>query len=129
MGAKARCCIVEVCRDRIEQTRIRAMNELTGSEGNLLLLQLDVSLAKSKETQRYLLPLGQMQHKGEPIDLSAIKKTFLLTVEGERDDICAVGQTLAAQDLCSGLKLQRQAVGDAGLSGAAQPHPIEPVTA
>ena len=44
--------------DRIEQTRIRAMNELTGSEGNLLLLQLDVSLAKSKETQRYLLPLA-----------------------------------------------------------------------
>jgi polyhydroxyalkanoate depolymerase len=54
--------------------------------------------------QRYLLPLGKMQHKGEPIDLSAIKKTFLLTVEGEKDDICAVGQTLAAQDLCSGLR-------------------------
>ena len=44
--------------DRIEQTRIRAMNELTGSEGNLLLLQIDVALARSKETQRYLLPLA-----------------------------------------------------------------------
>jgi polyhydroxyalkanoate depolymerase len=54
--------------------------------------------------QGALLPLGRMKHKGEPIDLSAIKKTFLLTVEGEKDDICAVGQTLAAQDLCSGLK-------------------------
>jgi poly(3-hydroxybutyrate) depolymerase len=54
--------------------------------------------------QRYLLPLGQMKHKGEPIELGAIKKTFLLTVEGEKDDICAVGQTLAAQDLCKGLK-------------------------
>jgi poly(3-hydroxybutyrate) depolymerase len=54
--------------------------------------------------QRYLLPLGQMKHKGEPIDLRAIRKTFLLTVEGERDDICAVGQTLAAQDLCTGLR-------------------------
>ena len=54
--------------------------------------------------QRYLLPLGQMKHKGEPIDLSAIRKTFLLTVEGEKDDICAVGQTLAAQDLCTGLR-------------------------
>jgi poly(3-hydroxybutyrate) depolymerase len=54
--------------------------------------------------QRALLPLGQMKHKGEPIDLRAIKRTFLLTVEGEKDDICAVGQTLAAQDLCSGLK-------------------------
>jgi hypothetical protein len=54
--------------------------------------------------QRYLLPLGQMRYKGEPIDLRAIKRTFLLTVEGEKDDICAVGQTLAAQDLCSGLR-------------------------
>ena len=54
--------------------------------------------------QRYLLPLGQMRYKGEPIDLGAIRKTFLLTVEGEKDDICAVGQTLAAQDLCSGLR-------------------------
>jgi poly-beta-hydroxyalkanoate depolymerase len=25
----------------------------------------------------------------------------LLTVEGERDDICGIGQTLAAQDLCT----------------------------
>jgi poly(3-hydroxybutyrate) depolymerase len=54
--------------------------------------------------QRHLLPLGKMQHMGEPIDLRAIKKTFLLTVEGEKDDICAVDQTLAAQDLCSGLR-------------------------
>jgi polyhydroxyalkanoate depolymerase len=54
--------------------------------------------------QRYLLPLGQMKHKGEPIGLGGIKKTFLLTVEGEKDDICAVGQTLAAQDLCTGLR-------------------------
>jgi polyhydroxyalkanoate depolymerase len=54
--------------------------------------------------QRCLLPLGQMKHKGERIDLSAIKKTFLLTVEGEKDDICAPGQTLAAQDLCTSLR-------------------------
>ena len=33
----------------------------------------------------------------------AIKKTFLLTVEGEKDDICGIGQTLAAQDMCNGL--------------------------
>jgi polyhydroxyalkanoate depolymerase len=54
--------------------------------------------------QRYLLPLGQMEYKGRKIEPRAIRKTFLLTVEGERDDICAVGQTLAAQDLCSGLR-------------------------
>ena len=27
-----------------------------------------------------------------------------MTVGGERDDICSVGQTLAAHDLCSSLK-------------------------
>ena len=54
--------------------------------------------------QRHLLPLGQMIHKGRPVEPKAIRKTFLLTVEGEKDDICAVGQTLAAQDLCSGLR-------------------------
>ena len=54
--------------------------------------------------QRCLLPQGLMKHRGRIVEPRAIKKTFLLTVEGERDDICAVGQTLAAQDLCSGLR-------------------------
>ena len=35
---------------------------------------------------------------------AAIRRTALFTVEGERDDICAVGQTLAAQELCSSLR-------------------------
>ena len=34
----------------------------------------------------------------------AIRRTALLTVEGERDDICALGQTAAAHDLCTGLR-------------------------
>ncbi len=54
--------------------------------------------------QRFLLPLGLLTYEGEAVRPEAIRKTFLLTVEGERDDICAVGQTLAAHDLCSGLK-------------------------
>jgi poly(3-hydroxybutyrate) depolymerase len=54
--------------------------------------------------QRCLLPQGQMMFRGRAIDPRAIRKTFLLTVEGEKDDICSVGQTLAAQDLCSGLR-------------------------
>jgi poly(3-hydroxybutyrate) depolymerase len=54
--------------------------------------------------QQHALPLGAMKFKGVRIEPRAIKKTFLLTVEGEKDDICAVGQTLAAQDLCSGLR-------------------------
>lgn len=49
------------------------------------------------------LAKGTLTYKGRLVNPKAIKKTFLLTVEGERDDICGIGQTLAAQDICSGL--------------------------
>jgi polyhydroxyalkanoate depolymerase len=45
-----------------------------------------------------------LMYRGELVDCRAIRKTALLTVEGERDDICSLGQTSAAHDLCSGLK-------------------------
>ncbi len=54
--------------------------------------------------QEYALPLGKLKWRGETIEPSAIRRTMLLTVEGERDDICAVGQTVAAHDLCSKLR-------------------------
>jgi polyhydroxyalkanoate depolymerase len=54
--------------------------------------------------QEYALPLGNLKWRGEPVDPTAIRRTMLLTVEGERDDICAVGQTVAAHDLCSKLR-------------------------
>ena len=54
--------------------------------------------------QDALLPKGELKFRGEPVDLRAIRKTALLTVEGERDDICALGQTAVAHDLCSSLK-------------------------
>jgi polyhydroxyalkanoate depolymerase len=54
--------------------------------------------------QEYALPRGILKFQGEPVEPRAIRRTMLLTVEGERDDICAVGQTLAAHDLCSGLR-------------------------
>lgn len=50
------------------------------------------------------LARGVLTYKNRHVDPSAIKKTALLTVEGEHDDICAVGQTLAAHDLCTRLK-------------------------
>ena len=53
--------------------------------------------------KEYKLPNGTMRHRGKPVDLTAIKRTALMTVEGEKDDICAVGQTEAAQDLCTGV--------------------------
>lgn len=54
--------------------------------------------------QEYALPLGKLQWHGNKVDPTAIRRTMLLTVEGERDDICAVGQTVAAHDLCSKLR-------------------------
>ena len=54
--------------------------------------------------QEHHLPLGKFEYRGRVIDLAALRRPALLTVEGERDDICAVGQTLAAQDLCTGIR-------------------------
>jgi poly(3-hydroxybutyrate) depolymerase len=54
--------------------------------------------------QRHALPLRELEVKGRRVEPSRIRRTALLTVEGERDDICAVGQTLAAQDLCDRLR-------------------------
>jgi poly(3-hydroxybutyrate) depolymerase len=54
--------------------------------------------------QEHALPLGRLKWQGGPVEPRAIRRTMLLTVEGERDDICAVGQTVAAHDLCSGLR-------------------------
>jgi polyhydroxyalkanoate depolymerase len=54
--------------------------------------------------QRELLAQGQLTWRGQPVEPEAIKRTGLLTVEGEKDDVCGVGQTLAAQQLCSSIK-------------------------
>jgi poly(3-hydroxybutyrate) depolymerase len=54
--------------------------------------------------QRELLAQGLMTWRGQPVEPAAIRRTALLTVEGEKDDVCGVGQTLAAQQLCSSVK-------------------------
>lgn len=51
----------------------------------------------------YHLPLGIMKSRDRLVDLGAITKTALFTVEGELDDISGVGQTKAAHDLCTNL--------------------------
>ncbi|KAB1072161.1 polyhydroxyalkanoate depolymerase [Methylobacterium planeticum] len=53
--------------------------------------------------QDYTLAKNELTYRGSPLDMRAIRRTALMTVEGERDDICAVGQTMAAHDLCTGL--------------------------
>ncbi len=54
--------------------------------------------------QEHLLARGRLTWRGRRVDPKAIRRTALFTIEGEKDDICAVGQTLAAQELCSSLR-------------------------
>jgi poly(3-hydroxybutyrate) depolymerase len=58
--------------------------------------------------QEHSLPKGKMMHRGERIDCSAIRKTALMTVEGEKDDICGLGQTEAAQSLCPNIPIDER---------------------
>jgi len=58
--------------------------------------------------QDHLLARGEFTWRGRPVDPAAITRTALLTVEGERDDICGVGQTAAAHDLCTSLTPYRR---------------------
>jgi len=87
-----------------------------------------------KVFQEFELPRGRFEYRGRRVEPAAIRKTALLTVEGERDDICSVGQTLAAHDLCTSLKPFRKkhyvqpGVGHYGVfSGTRWPTQIYPV--
>jgi poly(3-hydroxybutyrate) depolymerase len=84
--------------------------------------------------QEHSLPLGRMRWHGELVDPKAIRRTALLTVEGEKDDICALGQTLAAHELCTSLRPYRKkhhmqaGVGHYGVfSGKRWQHQIYPI--
>lgn len=58
--------------------------------------------------KRYLLPKGEMTYRDNKIDLRAIKSCAMLTLEGERDDISAPGQTYVAHKLCTGIPKDRK---------------------
>src|SRR3546814_4520578 len=49
------------------------------------------------------VPEGRLMHRGKLVDCRKIRSTALMTVEGEKDDICGLGQTEAAHDLCGGI--------------------------
>ena len=53
--------------------------------------------------QNYLLPKGELYHRGRHVRPEAITDVGLMTVEGENDDISGIGQTQAAHKLCAGL--------------------------
>lgn len=53
--------------------------------------------------QRQLIAKGEFVHHGVVANPAKIRKTALLAIEGERDDISGLGQTKAALDLATGL--------------------------
>jgi poly(3-hydroxybutyrate) depolymerase len=53
--------------------------------------------------QRHDLPQGRLRVRGAAVEPAAIERTALMTVEGERDDVCGPGQTVAAHALCTGI--------------------------
>jgi polyhydroxyalkanoate depolymerase len=58
--------------------------------------------------QEHLLPQGKLMHRGRAVNPKAVRRMGLMTVEGEKDDICSIGQTLAAQDLCTSVRAYRR---------------------
>ncbi|MEZ5773557.1 MAG: polyhydroxyalkanoate depolymerase [Hyphomicrobiaceae bacterium] len=57
---------------------------------------------------RHALPNGTMSHKGQRVEPAAIRRTALMTVEGEKDDITGLGQCSAAHELAAGLSADRR---------------------
>jgi len=53
--------------------------------------------------QQYLLPKGELTHRGRLVNPGKVTDIGLMTVEGEHDDISGIGQTQAAHALCSAL--------------------------
>ena len=58
---------------------------------------------------KHSLPKGEMTHRDEPVDTSAIRSIALFTVEGENDDISGVGQTEAAHKICANIPADMRA--------------------
>jgi polyhydroxyalkanoate depolymerase len=62
----------------------------------------------SRVFQEHLLARGELVWRNRRVDPRAIRRTALFTIEGERDDICSVGQTVAAHALCANIFANRK---------------------
>lgn len=58
--------------------------------------------------QRFDLPCGAFVSRGRKIEPRAIRKTALMVMEGENDDISAPGQAKPALDLCASLSMDKK---------------------
>ncbi len=109
--------------DRHVNAHLEMFNHLVDGDGNsaekhrdfydeyLAVMDLDAAYyMQTVETVfiRHSLPKGEMMHRGQLVDLMAIRNCGLMTVEGEKDDISGVGQTYAAQDLCVNIPAEKR---------------------
>jgi poly(3-hydroxybutyrate) depolymerase len=58
--------------------------------------------------QEFALVNGTWEIEGQPVRPQDIRRTALLTIEGELDDISGAGQTKAAHELCSGIPAEHR---------------------
>ena len=59
--------------------------------------------------QQHLLPRGLLFHRDQLVEPAAIRRTALMTIEGERDDISGIGQTRASHSLARELPAKMRA--------------------
>ena len=89
-----------------DESSVEAHRRFYGEYGAVMDLPAEFYLETVQRVfQDHDLPQGRLTWRGDVVRPEAIRRTGLLTVEGERDDICAIGQTMAALDLCSGIRV------------------------
>jgi poly(3-hydroxybutyrate) depolymerase len=96
----------ELYRNFVEDEDEKAQTQMKFYDEYLSVMDLPAEfyLQTIKEVfQDFSLATGKLVSRDRRVDLSAITKTALLGIEGERDDIAAVGQTKAALKLCDGI--------------------------
>jgi poly(3-hydroxybutyrate) depolymerase len=52
---------------------------------------------------KHCLPRGEFVHRDDRVDLGAVRRVALMTIEGENDDITGAGQCASTHDLCHNL--------------------------
>ncbi len=57
---------------------------------------------------QHKMPRGKFTHRGRIVDLAAIRRPALMTVEGEKDDITGTGQCRAAHVLCTSVAPEKR---------------------
>jgi len=89
-----------------DESSVLAHQKFYGEYGAVMDLPAEFYLETVQQVfQEHHLPQGRLMWHGQRIRPETIRRSGLLTVEGERDDICAIGQTMAALDLCSRIRV------------------------